>query len=236
MASAAQVSIVEGILADSSQAEKESAEASSSASSVVMTVRMVDGMMGEMIRGIAEVGSHVNESQQRIVRATSESNKTLERVTVLSRAVDEIASTAHLIDRIANETNMLALNATIEAARAGASGKGFAVVASEVKSLSKQTAQATEGVHLQLATIRQANQEVVAAVGALNEDLSGIHTKVEAVATAVKEYNSCLGTVANYAKEAADTVEGIAGTLDRIAAAARSTSEKIRQLNTATSI
>ncbi len=232
MASAAQtVSLLQRVLADSGRTEQESATASSSASSVAMSVRMVAGMMGEMIRGIAEVRQHVVESQQRILRATAESQKAIERVTSLSRAVNEIASTAGLIDRIANETHMLALNATIEAVHAGELGKGFAVVASEVKSLSQQTAQATEGVHRQLANIRQANQEVVAAAGLLNEDLAGIQTQVEAVSAAVGEHNSSLGTVSKFAKEAADTAEDIALTLDRIAATARHTSEKIRQCN-----
>jgi len=231
MASAAQTSMMEEVLADKSQTEQELTAASSSASSVVMNVRMVHGMMGEIARAFSEVGSHVNEAQQKIVQAAAESDKTLDRASALSSAVDQIASTADLIDRIANETNMLALNAAIEAARAGELGKGFAVVASEVKSLSKQTAQATEGVHKQLATIRQANREVIAVVGVLNENLSGIQTQVDAVSAAVGECNASLGTVTKLVKEAADNVEGIAGTLDRIAAAAHSASKGIREFN-----
>jgi len=232
MASAAQTgSIVPEILAESRQTEQDSAAASSSASSVVMSIRMVHGMMGEMLRAISEVESHLNQSQQRIIQAAAESDKTMDRAVALSKAVEQIATTANLIDRIAQETNMLALNAAIEAARAGERGKGFAVVASEVKSLSKQTAQATEGVHQQLATIRQANQEVVAVVGALNENLSGIQTQVEAVSAAVGEYNSALGTVTNCAKDAANTAEGIIGTLDRIASSARNMAGKMRQLD-----
>ncbi len=237
MASTAQSeNSVQEILAESCRMESESAAASNSASSVVMSVRMVHGMMGEMIRGISEVGSHVTEAQHRIGDASTESQKVLERLSALSRAVEEIASTANLIEQIAGATNMLALNATIEAARAGESGKGFAVVAGEVKTLSRQTAQATEGVYHQLATIRLANKELIAVVGLLNGDLVGIRTRVEAVASAVGEHGSSLGTVATFAKEAADTVEGIGSTLDQIAAAARSTGEKIRQFNQAETI
>ncbi len=160
---------------------------------------------GEIIRGMLEVGTHVNGSQQQITTAKTESAKALERVKLLTKAVEQIASTAALIDPIAQATNMLALNATIEAARAGESGRGFAVVANEVKSLARQTAQATEGVHEQLRTIRKANEEVVGAVGVLKENLFGIESKVELVAAAVAEHNSSLSAVSNFAKDSADT-------------------------------
>jgi methyl-accepting chemotaxis protein len=232
MATGAQAGIVvEAILAESGRMEQESAAASSSASSVAMNVRMVHGMMGEMMRGIAEVDTHVMESQRKIEQAAAESARASERVSELSRAVSEIATTANLIDQIARATNMLALNATIEAARAGELGRGFAVVAAEVKSLARQTAQATEGVHHQLETIRHANGEVLAAVGTLNQDLSGIQAQVKAVASAVTEQNSSLKTVSECAKEAADTVETIAATLDRIAATSRSTCQRMRQFD-----
>jgi len=232
MAAATQtLSLVEQVLADSNRTAEESAAASSSALSVVMSVRMVHGMMGEMLRGIGAVESHVSTSRQRIASAAVESNKALDTVSRLSHAVEAIASTATLIDRIAHATNMLALNPPIKAARAGDRGKGFAVVASEVRSLAQQTAQATEGVHQQLDTIREADQDVIAAVGVLSNNLNGIQTEVEAVSAAVTQYNSSLGTVAGFAHEAADTVEGIAATLDRIAEAARTTSQRVRQFN-----
>jgi len=228
--------IVKEILAEANRAETESLAATSSASAAVMSVRMVAGMMGEMMRGLGEVGTRVAESEQCVSRVDAELKKTLERAAVLARAVEEIASTAQLIDSIARQTNMLALNAMIEAAHAGDRGKGFAVVADEVKALSRQTAQATEGVYERLATIRQANEEVTASVGTLNQDVSGIRKHVEAVASAVGEQNSSLGTVSNCAKEAADSMEGIAGTLERIATFARDAGEKVRQLEQASTI
>ena len=208
--------------------EEESAAASTSASSVVMSVRMVHGMMGEMMRGVSEVEMHVTESQRRIERAAAEAGKASEYVAALTRAVNEIAATANLIDQIARATNMLALNAAIEAARAGELGKGFAVVAAEVKSLAQQTARATEGVHQQLENIRGADQKVLASVGTVNEDLTGLQTQVQAVASAVNEQNASLHTVSGFAKEAADTVESIAATLDKIAATSRSNCERMR--------
>ena len=104
------------------QAEEDSAAASNTASMVVMNVRMVSGMMGEMLRAISEVKTCVQQSQEASVQATAQTDQTSERIGQLGRAVDRIASTAELINKIAQETNMLSLNATIEAARARRAG------------------------------------------------------------------------------------------------------------------
>ena len=97
-------------------------------------------------------------------RATNETQRASGQVDGLSSAAEKIGNIIQLIQAIASQTNLLALNATIEAARAGDAGKGFAIVASEVKNLASQTAQATEQIASQLATIQSATGETVTAI------------------------------------------------------------------------
>jgi methyl-accepting chemotaxis protein len=98
----------------------------------------------------------------------------------------------------------------------------------EVKLLSKQTAQATEDVNVQLASIHAANKEVMDAAAKVQENLTAVQGLVTNVAAAAIEQSASLDTVTNFAEEAADSVEGVVGTLDRIATTARGMSEKAR--------
>ena len=87
-----------------------------------------------------------------------------ERLSVLENSVKQIADMAQTIEAISKQTNLLALNATIEAARAGEAGRGFAVVAGEVKSLSGQTAQATDQIRTRIATLTAGMNEIKQAI------------------------------------------------------------------------
>ena len=104
------------------------------------------GATDELTASIAEINRQLNRTAGSVREAVAKADKTDAEIASLADAAQKVGDVIKLIQHIAGQTNLLALNATIEAARAGVAGRGFGVVAAEVKSLSLQTAKATDGL------------------------------------------------------------------------------------------
>ncbi len=236
----------------------QASEAMAAFSRTVVEVRAIDtltqGVSSALVElnasmdGIAEVGADARKSMDEgslLMReganAVGASTASIEEIgaalqTISASASALSAAAAHIveivasIDAIAGQTNMLALNATIEAARAGESGRGFAVVAAEVKTLSSQTAKATENIRQRIdhlrANVHSLVASVVTAEGAMEKSRgvnADVHSKITAVERSREDNLARIGDLIRIVDEQAAATAELAKTSTQIAEQVRKT-------------
>jgi methyl-accepting chemotaxis protein len=155
----------------------------------------------EMNTAILEIGRQADDATTMTLTATEKVRTADMTASSLSVKGDAILSIVELIHTIAERTNLLALNATIEAARAGEHGKGFAVVASEVKSLAKQTAEATSRIEQQINEVREASHEMKSQMAAVQATVEQISTVNQTIKNALHEETTAAHEISRSAME-----------------------------------
>jgi methyl-accepting chemotaxis protein len=103
-----------------------------------------------------------------VLRQIVENTKPIYR---LSNNVEKIRMVMHVMDEVAQKTELLSLNASIEATRAGEMGKGFALVANEIRSMAENSKQSSREIRRIVDDIFQDNKAVIQALRKSEEDV-----------------------------------------------------------------
>ncbi len=188
----------------------------SSSEQSMENVNAVSTAAEELAATVREISAQVTQAVQKSMETTEQTRHGAERVKTLTNAADRIGEVISLIQEIAEQTNLLALNATIEAARAGEAGKGFAVVASEVKSLSHQTAKATEDIRAQIEEIQTASTETAATIRAIAEAVTALNEMNTSISSAVEQQGASTNEIAFNAQEAAKSTCDVSGGVEAL--------------------
>src|SRR5581483_9091465 len=170
----------------------------------------------ELSRSIGEISRQLHRTADVVRTAVSEAQATNEEIAGLTIAAEKIGEVVKLIQNIAGQTNLLALNATIEAARAGEAGRGFAVVASEVKSLSVQTAKATEEIISRIQRIQSVTGSAVSAMDGVRTTISKVEQIATTIASAVEEQSAATREISGNAGQAAAGTDEVARNVERV--------------------
>jgi len=139
----------------------------------------------------------IDETAQNMEEIAAAVGQATDSVSALTEASKQIAGMVQSIEDIASQTNLLALNATIEAARAGEAGKGFAVVAGEVKSLSTQTAKATDDIRQR---INRLTEEIAAIISSMDNGTSAVEKGRETMQATVNSMDDLIDSIGTTAQ------------------------------------
>ncbi len=176
---------------------------SSSIQLVVNNALVAESAMMESAQLVRDGDAAMNRTVEGILTIRNTVAETAKKVKRLGESSQKISKVVSLISNFAAQTNLLALNASIEAARAGEEGRGFAVVAEEVRSLARQSAEATGEIEKLVAGIQAETNDVVTAMEAGTEQVA-IGTKL------VDETRSSLNRIAATSAQIGQLVEAIA--------------------------
>ncbi|HWA49577.1 MAG TPA: methyl-accepting chemotaxis protein [Dongiaceae bacterium] len=194
------------------------------------SLRTVVSSTDELSASIGEINRQVHRSAEVAQNVANQTEKASQEVDGLVAAASKIGEVIALIKEIAAQTNLLALNATIEAARAGESGKGFAVVASEVKSLARQTANASDDIIAQVNAIQASVTSVASMMHETRDVIVQMNQATTTIASAMEQQSAATMEIAKNVDQAATGATDVTGNIGEVRRATDETESSARNL------
>ncbi len=190
----------------------------------------------QLAGSIEEISRELTRTATASLAASASADEAATMILQLEQAASQVGSVTDIIRRIATQTNLLALNATIEAARAGDAGRGFAVVAGEVKTLAKQTADATGNIARMIDEIRSAVKSVSERVHQIQHTTTEVQQMTNVGAAAVEQQRASTNQISHSANDASAAVAQMQEGIEDIASQSFELSTAIEELLSGTEI
>jgi methyl-accepting chemotaxis protein len=191
-------------------------EAGESVSGLVGEINGIVSAIEEMNATLAEIAKNTNQASEISHKATSEAKTATQVMTEMQTLSHNIGKVVKLINDIADQTNMLALNATIEAASAGEAGKGFAVVANEVKSLAKQTADATANIAQQIEEVQSSVANSSQSINTISDIINNLNNINTVIASSIEEQNITTNEIALTSGRMANNANDVKSRINKV--------------------
>ncbi len=208
-------------------------DAGNSVTDLVQEINGIVTAIEEMNATLLEIGKNTQHASDISLKASKEAETANQVMTEMQKSSNEIGKIVKLINDIADQTNMLALNATIEAASAGEAGKGFAVVANEVKTLAKQTADATAKIASQIEDVRNSVSNSTVSISNITQIIQKLNEINSTIASSIEEQNITTNEIAHSSSRMASTASSVKGQISIVVEFAHKIADNANEANKA---
>lgn len=174
------------------------------------------------LKALVEHMSEVESSIAQVTEHTRSFVSQTERITHLTKTVNDIA----------DQTNLLALNAAIEAARAGEAGRGFSVVADAVRELANRSSEAANEIDTIVTDVVAGARDIEAVIETSNaallesrDDRLQVYSILERARDSAKENLAATTEVSTATREQSNVSTEMAGRLQHMSDAVKLASD-----------